>query len=77
MESAIQKILHYIDGQTPYYDKYTVAEILRERREERALPEVWVDPTRCVVGVWDRNEIVAREELLDNSLTSRRANLLS
>ena len=61
----------------PNMTKYGVAEILRKRREERALPQVWVDPTRCVVGVWDRNEVVAREELLDKGLMSRRANLVS
>jgi hypothetical protein len=27
--------------------------------------KVWVDPTRCVVGVWDRSEIVAIEERID------------
>ena len=60
-----------------YITKYGVAEILRERREERALPEVWVDPTRCVVGVWDRYELVAIEEFRDGMKTSRRADLVS
>ena len=57
--------------------KYGVAEILRERREERALPEVWVDPTRCVVGVWDRNELVDLEKRGDTFGLSRRADLSS